>query len=289
MNYEERPICFQCQDASLLGILSVPKNIDKHGILIVVGGPQYRAGSHRQFTLLARQFASEGIPVLRFDYRGMGDSDGDPREFTSVGDDIRAAVDCFFRAVPELQEVTLWGLCDAASAAIFYAHLDTRITGLVLLNPWVRTEHGAAKAYLKHYYLARLFDRQLWRKVITGKFALFASLHSLLQQTTKLLFQQKNLPTDLPLNAGNHDGMNLPDKIEIDLRQFKGRSLFILCSNDLTAQEFSDLADSTSAWKKLMSSPQISRRDLVGANHTFSRRIWREQIGQWTIEWIKKQ
>lgn len=289
MNYKERPICFQCQGASLLGILSMPKKIGKRGILIVVGGPQYRAGSHRQFTLLARQFASKGIPVLRFDYRGMGDSDGDPREFTSVDDDIRAAVDCFFHAVPELQEVTLWGLCDAASAAIFYAHLDTRITGLVLLNPWVRTEHGAAKAYLKHYYLARLFDRQLWRKVITGKFALFASLHSLLQQTTKLLFQQKNLPTDLPLNAGNHDGMNLPDKVEIDLRQFKGRSLFILCSNDLTAQEFSDLADSTSAWKKLMASPQISRRDLVGANHTFSRRVWREQIGQWTIEWIKKQ
>ena len=42
------------------------------GMLIVVGGPQYRAGSHRQFTLLARDVAATGVPTMRFDYRGMG-------------------------------------------------------------------------------------------------------------------------------------------------------------------------------------------------------------------------
>ena len=39
-------------------------------MVIVVGGPQYRAGSHRQFTLLARHIAAAGYPVLRFDARG---------------------------------------------------------------------------------------------------------------------------------------------------------------------------------------------------------------------------
>lgn len=289
MNYEERPLRFQCQDSSLFGILGIPKDAGKRGILIIVGGPQYRAGSHRQFTLLARQFASNGIPSMRFDYRGMGDSEGEQREFTSVDDDIRAAVDCFFREMPELHEVVLWGLCDAASASIFYAPQDSRIAGLVLLNPWVRSEQGVAKAYLKHYYLARLVDRQLWRKIFTGKFALFASVRSFLQQINKLMFQKKDTQTDVGHGQASDLVLDLPKKIEADLRRFKGRTLFVLCSNDLTAQEFSDLAESSKEWKKLMSSPGISRMDLEGANHTFSQRRWREQIGQRTIDWIKEQ
>jgi exosortase A-associated hydrolase 1 len=265
----------------------MPENAGKRGILFVVGGPQYRSGSHRQFTLLSRQFASEGIPVMRFDYRGMGDSEGDQREFTSIDDDIRAAVDQFFLEAPEINEVVLWGLCDAASAALFYAHQDSRITGLVLLNPWVRTEQGVAKAYLKHYYFARLFDRQLWRKIITGKFALFGSALSFTQQIGKLVFQNKSKPYNSDDGSSNQVVIDLPGKMEQGLRRFKGRTLFILCSNDLTAQEFSDLADSSKEWKKLMTSPRISRMDLAGANHTFSQRCWRDQIGQWTIDWLK--
>ncbi len=289
MNYDERPLRFQCQDASLFGILSTPKNSGKRGILFVVGGPQYRAGSHRQFTLLARQFASHGIPAMRFDYRGMGDSEGSPREFTAIDEDIRAAVDCFFREAPEINELVLWGLCDAASAALFYAHQDRRISGLVLLNPWVRTEQGVAKAYLKHYYLARLFDRQLWRKIISGQFALFTAVRSLMQQIAKLMFQKKKQSDDIEVGFSNQVTNDLPKKIENSLRLFKGRTLFILCGNDLTAQEFADLADASTGWKELMASPKISRLDLEEANHTFSQKRWRDQIGQWTIDWLKIQ
>jgi len=65
-------------------------------VLIIVGGPQYRVGSHRQFVLLARHLAAQGIPVMRFDVRGMGDSKGKPRNFGQLDDDLRAATDCFF-------------------------------------------------------------------------------------------------------------------------------------------------------------------------------------------------
>lgn len=289
MNYSERALCFQCEEAALFGILSMPQDASKRGVLFLVGGPQFRTGSHRQFTLLARQLASEGIPAMRFDYRGMGDSEGEPREFTTVDEDIRAAVDQFFLEAPELKEVVLWGLCDAASAALFYAHQDSRITGLVLLNPWVRTEQGGAKAYLKHYYLARLFDRQLWQKIMAGQFALFAALQSLMQQIGKLMFKKKSKPIDLEEGASNLVAIDLPEKIKNSLGLFKGRTLFILCTDDLTAQEFSDLADSSRDWKKLMSSSQIARLDLEGANHTFSQRRWREKIGLWTIDWVKTQ
>ncbi|KAB8057318.1 hydrolase 1, exosortase A system-associated, partial [Janthinobacterium violaceinigrum] len=60
--------------ARLVGILSLPAAPGPRGVLIVTGGPQYRVGSHRQFVLLARALAAQGVPVLRFDLRGMGDS-----------------------------------------------------------------------------------------------------------------------------------------------------------------------------------------------------------------------
>jgi len=46
-------------------------------------------GSHRQFVQLARRLAKQGYPTLRFDYRGMGDSEGVYRSFENVGPDLQ--------------------------------------------------------------------------------------------------------------------------------------------------------------------------------------------------------
>ncbi|HWJ93213.1 MAG TPA: hydrolase 1, exosortase A system-associated, partial [Telluria sp.] len=113
---EDRALAFPCQGDTLYGILSLPAQPNPRGVLVIVGGPQYRAGSHRQFTLLARALADAGIPALRFDYRGMGDSEGAQRGFEHVRDDIRAAIDSFMAETPGLSEVVLWGLCDGATA-----------------------------------------------------------------------------------------------------------------------------------------------------------------------------
>ncbi|MFZ6751081.1 hydrolase 1, exosortase A system-associated [Undibacterium sp. Ren11W] len=287
MQYEDIALTFNCQNARLTGILSKPQQATTHGVLFVVGGPQYRIGSHRQFTLLARQLAENGIPVFRFDYRGMGDSEGMQRNFTQIDDDIRAALDCFFQQELQLQKVVLWGLCDAASASLHYSHQDPRVSGLVLVNPWVRTEQGMAKAYLKHYYLQRLLNLSLWKKVVSGRFNPFVALGSLGQQVAKLVFNREN--AKICSQNGPETDINLPERMLRDLRQFKGKVLCILCTNDLTAQEFSDLSSSSPEWKELMSAERITYLELEGANHTFSQRNWREQIGAWTIDWCKSK
>src|SRR5690606_34940732 len=111
----ESALAFDCGGSRLYGILTRPAALAAaeitQALVLVVGGPQYRAGSHRQFTLIARGLAAQGIAVLRFDYRGMGDSEGEPRDFEAVGDDLRAAVDCLYAQLPALRGLTLWGLC----------------------------------------------------------------------------------------------------------------------------------------------------------------------------------
>ena len=139
MDIEERVVTFDCQGDSLYGVMHLPETPGTRAVLVVVGGPQYRAGSHRQFTLLARSLAMNGVAAMRFDYRGMGDSEGAERAFGDVQDDIAAAIDAFMAAAPGVREIVLWGLCDGASAAMMYAPLDARVSGVVLLNPWIRT------------------------------------------------------------------------------------------------------------------------------------------------------
>jgi exosortase A-associated hydrolase 1 len=260
------------------------------GVLVLVGGPQYRVGSHRQFTLLARNLAVHGIPVFRFDCRGMGDSEGDPRDFEQLEDDLRCAIDVFLQELPAMDELVIWGLCDAASAALFYAHRDPRVTGLVLLNPWVRTEQGEAKAYLKHYYLARFFDLEFWGKVLRGRFDYSNAARSFARTFARAVAGEKTNEDGQEGRAstvGSCDPGNLPDRMLDGLGRFSGRILLIISGNDLTAQEFSDLVQGSSRWQRLLASPRVSRKDLPEADHTFSRRVWRDQVASWTREWIR--
>ena len=73
--YDEVGLLFNCAGETLVGVLARPPSSQLQGslgVVIIVGGPQYRAGSHRQFVSLARALAAAGHAVLRFDYRGMG-------------------------------------------------------------------------------------------------------------------------------------------------------------------------------------------------------------------------
>jgi exosortase A-associated hydrolase 1 len=271
MTITRQPVAFACGQDWLLGVITRPEKPRSRGVLIVVGGPQYRAGSHRQFVLLANDLAAQGHAVMRFDYRGMGDSTGEPRTFENVGEDLRAAVDRFVLAVPEVKEVVLWGLCDAASATLFHAHQDARVTGIVLLNPWVRTPHGEARAYLKHYYLRHAFSAAPWAKLLRGEFDLAASAMSFVRNLKR---------------AGTGSKGPLPERMADGLARFKGRALLITAGNDLTAKEFLDAAAASPRWRKLLRASRVTQRALPDATHTFPRRDWRDCVSRWTSSWL---
>ena len=273
MKIEQRALCFGCHACWLIGILSLPQQPRARGVLIVTGGPQYRAGSHRQFTLLARQLAAQGIPVLRFDYRGMGDSEGAARTFEAVDADLQCALQAFFDAVPELAEVILWGLCDGATAAALYAGQERRVCGLILLNPWVRTGQGAARATLRHYYRARLLERDFWRKLARGAVRPGAVLASLRQLLGAAAARSQDAPAQLPARLFDA------------LSDFDGKILIILSGKDLTAREFADLQKSSTPWRRLAAAAHVQQIELAGANHTFSRREWRDKVAQLSATW----
>jgi exosortase A-associated hydrolase 1 len=285
MTWHEKPIVFECEGDRLIGIATVPERPIDTGVLIIVGGPQYRAGSHRQFTLLARQLGDQGIASLRFDYRGMGDSEGDFRNFEVIDQDIRAAIDTFQTQVPEIEHVALWGLCDAASAALYYGHTDPRVNKLILLNPWVHSEAGAARARLRHYYLSRLLQKSFWTKLFSGQVKLAESAGHLAQSARQAASSDPALAA--PVDP-RHGSAGYVDRMLRGLKRFGGDVHVVLSGQDLTAAEFAELMAQDKGWHKACNDRRVAVASLKEANHTFSTRSWRAQVAEWTAQWLGK-
>lgn len=285
----EVPMTFECEGSELPGILHQGAPKKERGVMVLVGGPQYRVGSHRQFVLLARALAGKGIPVFRFDYRGMGDAEGSQRDFETITDDIRSAVDCFVEHCPGLQEVVIWGLCDAATAASYYAYQDERIRGLILLNPWVRSEVGEAKAYIRHYYLKRIVSRELWKKIFSGQFTYSSSLRSFRQLLHKSIGRRSSM-ADVGDNSRQSTGIHLETclatKVERSLQRFHGNVLLVLSENDLTAAEFKEAIRDSPGLRKIVRQKSYTVKHIPNADHTFSRRIWRDTVAEQTLDWL---
>jgi len=289
MNVIEEPIIFDCGGSRLLGILHRPETPRHRAVLIVVGGPQYRVGSHRQFLHLARDLAADGTPVLRFDYRGMGDSDGSAVSFEDTESDIRAAIDLLCDRVPELTDVVIWGLCDAVSAALFYAYRDARVTGLVLANPWVRTDESIARTYMQHYYRSRVLSPDLWKRLLTGKVEVFsrvAEFWQTLRAARVSAGEAKNEPAS-PVERQPDQQVSYTERMLQGFERFTGRVLLIISGDDLVAAEFNDHVAASTAWQAALNRSGVQRRALAEANHTFSRQAWRNQVTDWTNEWLK--
>lgn len=281
MKIREQAIVFPCAGEQLLGIITNPES-GNTGVLIVVGGPQYRVGSHRQFLLLARALAAAGYPAMRFDYRGMGDSTGDLRNFETVDADIAAAIDAFTAACPCVVRIVLWGLCDAASAALLYwdSTRDQRIGGLTLLNPWVRSEATLARAHIKHYYAQRLLRPEFWRKLLGGQLGIGRAIGGFLNS----LRQSRQVGS----NIGGQAQLSFQERMLRGLGEFPGAVLLILSGDDYTAKEFIESTKASAAWQSVLSGGNIATRDVAGADHTFSSAEWRHVVEEATLAWLQK-
>ena len=287
MNYTEEAIRFTCSGDALLGIAARPDVPATSGFIVVVGGPQYRVGSHRQFVLLSRRLAAAGHAVLRFDYRGMGDSPGQRQTFDSVSDDIAAAINALQTQQPSVHHITLWGLCDGASAALLYCQqtADPRVRSLCLLNPWVRSELSLARTQVKHYYLQRLGQKDFWRKLLRGGVA-WQALKGLTRNVGLALEgvwpRGTEIASSQPVQAFQH-------RMAAGWNSFSGNIVLILSGDDYTAKEFSGYLSHDPAWKNALSHPGLIRHDLPGVDHTFSTATARAQVEELTLNLGQKR
>ncbi len=270
----ETLLCFD----GMLGVLASPDPAPgivgpeaDVGLVIVVGGPQTRIGSHRQFVSLARAAARAGHPCLRFDYTGMGDSAGPMPDFEQAGPDIGRACDALQRAVPHCRRIVLWGLCEGATAALFHALRDERIVGVVAANPWVRSEATRSAAIVSQHYASRLRSREFWIKLATGKVDVIGSLREALCHARRAVVSRRSTPADPagadgPAGPTKQAGADLVARVAHALSAARCPVRLQLSGNDLTAAEFEHGMERAG----LRQPPKVTWLRLARADHTWS-------------------
>ena len=279
--YSEQGVVFDCGENRLVGIATIPEVTAEVGVLIIVGGPQYRAGSHRQFTLLARSLGEAGVASFRFDFSGMGDSEGEKREFDETQEDVFAAAETFLETVPGVSRLVLWGLCDAASSAMIYAHLDSTVAGMILLNPWIHSGEYAPDVKLTHLYRPFLSRGNKLRHLVLGRKKIIPALREMGKDTLALVEKRSFY------SSAKSSHQSFVQAMLEGLQQFQHSVMIVLSEEDLTASEFSSLITHDEDWKRVISNPSISLNTLPAADHTFSKSIWKEEVSRLTIQWIK--
>lgn len=286
MNVEEIPLIIQCHASALIGILHKPQHYKKTGIIIVpAGGPQYRVGCARQIILWSRRLAREGYPVLRFDYRGFGDSAGQFNGFENIDDDIAAAIEKLRAEMEDVDSIVLWGECNAASSIMMYAWREQHIKALIMQNPWVRNEITQARTYIKHYYLIRIMQKSFWLKLAKFQFNPLKSLAGLLS----LWRYAKGKAEQQKSNEDNFENLvNFQDKMREGLARFNGKILLFMSGYSMIGKEFDELVLGSEHWQTVLDQKDLARIDEPDADHTFSRVQDREKLINNAVQWLDK-
>ena len=150
----EKPFFFRNGDNQLFGILHRPASAQARSQGFVFCHPCFeeKLWAHRVYVGMARELVERGYPVLRFDYMGHGDSDGDFEQATVATRlaDIGSAVQTL-RNETGVAQVGLLGLRFGATLAAVSASSIPGISRLVLWDPVV---DGAA--YMQEVLLSNL-------------------------------------------------------------------------------------------------------------------------------------
>lgn len=175
---KEIPFFFSKDGPRLFGMLHASGATPRDGIGWVFCHPfaEEKLWAHRVFVDTARVFARAGMPVLRFDYRGYGDSEG-VFESSTLADqtaDIRTAIGELRVRVPGLTHIGLLGLRYGATLAVLAAAEEPAVDRMILWDPVVDMEQ-----YLQDQLRSNLTTQMvLYGKVVTNRDALVAGIRN---------------------------------------------------------------------------------------------------------------
>lgn len=140
----DTPTWFDGELGGIFGVLSEPAGLarpHKTCVVMVGSGALPHTGPNRAWVEAGRRWAAHGLPTLRIDLGGVGESDGDEPRLRSLEGFYDASRDRELAAVlDQLQtrgvadRFVLGGLCSGAFGSLRRTLTDERITGLLLLN-----------------------------------------------------------------------------------------------------------------------------------------------------------
>lgn len=142
MSVTVEPVTFVNTDGRrLFGMLHRPAQPRATAVLLLSPGVKMRVAPHRMYLRMAEEFVALGYAVLRFDFEGLGDAEGEVSEALltdlygaiQVGryvSDTVSAMD-WMAAEHGVRRFVAAGLCGGAITGLLTAERDPRIVGLI--------------------------------------------------------------------------------------------------------------------------------------------------------------
>jgi len=146
----------------LKGVVSMPESgvESDAAVVFVSAGFTSRNGPYRIYAEMARRLGALGVPSIRFDLGGIGNSQtlhpAKPLEERTC-EDIHDAIDAVLN-LTGLSRVVVGGLCSGGEDALLYAERDDRVAGVFLVDPHAYRTAG--------WYFRNVFSRLFFNRIV---------------------------------------------------------------------------------------------------------------------------
>jgi len=322
---EVLPVSFRNQSGLMLfGSLHLPETSpppihqkDLPVVVLLSPGVKMRVGPGRLYVPLTELLNSQGFRVLRFDFFGLGDSEGDLAETVladvynniEVGryvDDTLAALN-WLSAEHGAKRFVLGGLCGGAITAILAAERDARVDSLLSIGMTVTLASNAAKPgqYLtraqlddrRRRYLLKMLKPDAWLRFLT-----FRSEYDVIWKSMKRAFikEKRVVAAPVAINApGAPGGPAAPveqrgnanplfPKAYFTFLARGGKALMLFSERDRLQSEYEEKFAQPYAAQLAPHAAQIEQHVIPHANHVLSFREWQEQMLGLSRAWLAK-
>lgn len=172
----ETPLRIERPFGTMFGVLAEPADgsTSELATLLLNAGAIRHIGPNRMWVQAARRWAARGVPSLRLDLEGLGETDGDAARFSDVAemyvpelfDQARAALDVL-EARCSVRHFALAGLCSGAFWSFHGALRDERVSAAFMVNP--RTLFWDAPLETVRYLRRGLLLPSSWRMIARGE------------------------------------------------------------------------------------------------------------------------
>jgi len=272
----------------LFGLLTEPiEQSTRAGtaIILIDSGANHRIGNNRMYVTWARAWADLGFRVLRFDLAGIGDSPVEPgrreKEVYSPRAmfETQAAID--FMEDRGCRRFVLGGLCSGAYVAFHCAVADSRIAGIMLMNPptfhWeegdslelrTRNMFGSTSAYAR-----AAISLATWRRALHGEIHIPAIAAEL---GARAIAAGRSVIEDVALRAGVIDE---PNDIARGFKSIcaRGTDTLLVYGPDDGGIDVLERHLGPNA-RKMRGEKHFQMKVVEGADHTFTKRPARERL-----------